>query len=199
MSDKRPELNDIYRESSVAEETTTPVKLAETIQQNLRRQFFINLAIGTVSLLLFMAVLLLILSELRMNAGEAETVPRLQAAYVPTFSLPENERWVLDYRQAAAQQEEIVPTNGCPVSTKWVKSAAYHFIMGEQSLMMNDPETAQVHLEKALHIFPAMTGIHRALGTAYLHQKKFEQAADELELALNEGVSVNLLVNLGVA
>lgn len=124
--------------------------------------------------------------------------PQPRVSFVPAHDLPFKEQWVIDYRRAApsvGSDQQNRPLR----STQWVKNAAYHIIMGEQALTLNRPETAQVHFEEALAIFPDLQDARRALGLALLKQKKFDQAADVLELAARETVSFEVLVNLGTA
>ena len=129
-----------------------------------------------------------------------QTVPaKTKLSRFATYTLPYDEQWALEYRQAASQADLGESTGSKAFSTKWVKNAAYHTIMGVQALQANDLTAAQGHFEVAARTFPAMTGIQRLLGEVYLKRQYFEKAVTSLQKALEEDPSVDVLNNLGVA
>lgn len=105
----------------------------------------------------------------------------------------------MEYRQVALQADSSEPAGPKSRSSKWIKNAAYHIIMGEQALRQDDAAAAQNHFEAALATFPGITGVHSRLGAAYLKRQYFQKAADQLELALKEDSSAEVLNNLGAA
>ncbi len=194
------DIRDIYRTKDASSEAdaTPEHKIAELIERSLRRQQIFNLSAGLLTLALVAILVSAFVNDFLL--GPVADVPvRGKSSGVPAYTLPADEQWVLEYRKVAVEADGSARPGPKKVSTKWIKNAAYHTILGELALRQGELETAQNHFEVALTTFPAMTGIRGDLGTAYLKQQHFERAAEQLQKALTEGSSVVTLNNLGVA
>jgi tetratricopeptide (TPR) repeat protein len=191
------DLHDIYQTDEPLQERVPEISLPELIQRSLRRQRIITGASVGVAFLLASGLTVAVVKE---YLSAARPVPVTQKTpYFEAYSLPEEEQWALEYRQIAFQADRGEPPGAKPLSTKWVKNAAYHTIMGEQALRLNQLSAARHHLEKARETFPDLSGIQRTLGVVYLKQLDFEPAAKQLREALREEESVDVLANLGAA
>lgn len=199
MKKNNTDLQDIYRaDGKLPEESKPAFKMSEMVEREIRRQRIFGLLVGTISFVLIVGLISALVSNYLFTPEKAapETV---KSPYIASYTLPENEQWAIEYRQAASQADNSEAAGPKSFSTKWVKNAAYHIIMGEQALRQDDTAAAQIHLESALATFPSLTGIHRSLGGVYLQQKNPAKAAEELQKALKENPSVDELNNLGVA
>jgi tetratricopeptide (TPR) repeat protein len=192
------DIQDIYRSEDPKPEADRAWKTPELIEREIRKRLFFNI---TVALLIFALVVFLTAALIKDFLFAAEPGPSAKAdpAFFSTYTLPADEQWALEYRQAASQTDLSKQAGPKPVSSKWIINAAYHVIMGEQASRMNELSAAQDHLEAVVAAFPAMTGIHHRLGTVYLKRQYFEKAVEQLQKALEEQPSVELLNNLGVA
>lgn len=200
MKKNNIDLQDIYRaDEKLPEESAPAFKMSEMVEKEIRRQQIFGLVVGLASFILI-GVLISALVSNYVFVPE-EVVPKGGAApYVAAYTLPKDELWAIEYRQAAAQADSSKKSPGQrSLSTKWVKNAAYHIIMGEQALRQGDEAVAQSHFESAQATFPEITGLHRPLGEIYLKQKDPEKAVEELQKALEKNPSVDVLNNLGVA
>jgi len=172
-----------------------PPELAAQLRQ-LNVRFFVS-ALLFVGLTVGLVVLLT--HDVRMTPPEALPMARsLNGSFVPRYTLPMNEEWALIYESSIPHEE---PSNDIdrPVSSKWVKTAAYHVIMGHQALRQEQYEESAAHLETALRIFPSIEDVHEPLGIAYLKQQRFNEAAASLQTAVEENETVSAINNLGVS
>ncbi|MCC7300290.1 MAG: tetratricopeptide repeat protein [Verrucomicrobia bacterium] len=198
---KKPDtdIQDIYRaEDFKSEESEFSRTFSEQIAQQIRKQQRVNLFAGLAFFILTGALLVALINNYIDIPEESGSVIT-KAPYTPAYSLPADEQWVIEYQQAAAQVDGSEPPGSKKFSTQWLKNAAYHSVMGEQALRQNDLIPAQRHFEKALEIFPEMTGIQGKLGVVYLKQQNFEEAVRFLLQVREENPSTELLNNLGVA
>jgi Tfp pilus assembly protein PilF len=198
MKKKDIDLRDIYHASDMSPEPVPSIKVAEIIQQELRRQQIFAVSFGLLTIGLAVILLPLIIRDF-LPAFEQKPFPQGKKQPLSAHRLPEDEQWVMEYRQVALQTDSSEPAGAKAVSSKWIKNTAYHIIMGEQALLQGDARTAQNHLKTAADTFPEMTGLNRNLGTAYLKQQDFQKAAELLQKALKEDPSTDVLNNLGVA
>lgn len=197
---KKPDtdIRDIYRTTNPAPEISPPHKMQEDLEAEIRRHRIFSLC---AALLTFTLVTLLIYSIVRDALPPSLYVRPAseKMPYFPAHTLPRDEQWAIEYRQIAEQTDHSEPAGEKTLSTKWIKNAAYHTVMGEQALRINELEAAQDHLKTALDTFPAASGVRQYLGAAHLKRREFAQAAEQLQLALKETPSVEVLNNLGVA
>ena len=116
--------------------------------------------------------------------------------YVPRYTLPANEQWVISYEQAARN----FPTIEGPktLSDKWLKLVAYHLIIGQQASIHERYGKALSHLEQASAAFPELQGLHEQLGSIYLSLGQWDSALEHLEAAMSEEESFATIINLGV-
>ncbi len=198
MKKNDTDIQDIYRSEGSKPEPDPGWKTPEIIERELRRQRIFNISVGllTIALTAFLTTAIVkgFLPEPAQTVPAKTKLPRFAA-----YTLPYDEQWALEYLQAASQADLGAAAGSKDFSTKWVKNAAYHTIMGAQALQMNELTAAQDHLEVAARTFPEMTGIQRLLGEVYLKRQYFEKAVTSLQKALEEDPSVDVLNNLGVA
>jgi Flp pilus assembly protein TadD len=172
--------------------------MSEQIAQEIRRQRIFNLFVGVLAVMLVSALVAALSRDL-LPAPQEAPVEGTKQPYVASYTLPAEEQWAIEYRQVALTADSSAPGGPRPFSSKWVKNAAYHIIMGEQALRMNQRDAAREHLEFALETLPATTGLRRHLGAVYLGEGAFEKAIEPLRGALEEERAPDVLNNLGVA
>jgi tetratricopeptide (TPR) repeat protein len=197
---KKPDstLQDIYQASPAPPEERSSPTARETIARDIRRHQIFSGLIG--SLTLGLIVLLVFLLTRAYLPEKSVAPPGIKPpSYIATYTLPADELWAVEYRPAAEQQDSEEPPGPKPFSTKWMKNTGYHCIMGDQAFRHGNWATAQAHFERALEAFPDLLGVRRALGATYLKQQLFQPAVDQLQLALKENPSVDVLNNLGAA
>jgi Tfp pilus assembly protein PilF len=193
------DIRDIYNEQPPKfAEPTSNWSAKEAVDREIRRRLIINTSAVLLTIVLAVFLLTTIAKDFLYTTRQ-KTSARTKPASLASYTLPENEQWAIEYRQVAFQAEANEPLKSKEFSTKWVKNTAYHLIMGEQAFRQNDPEAAQSHLEAAIMAFPEMIGVHRPLGAVYLKRQYFEKAIEQLQKALEEQPSVDVLNNLGVA
>jgi tetratricopeptide (TPR) repeat protein len=201
---RKDELRDIYQGSDRDfEKDFTPQvaqELIESRQRDLNRVRVASLFFGVLVIVLSVALIAVVIRDFLSERKPSEKILTEETPYIPRHSLPSDTLWVMDYQQVAAQAEAEDDTPGFkPVSTKWVKNAAYHTIMGQQALAVNQPDQALKHFQKVVEIYPDIEGLHRALGMLYLQKEEYAQAAQHLEKALQEEESFDAVNNLGTA
>lgn len=197
MTQSETDLHDIYQTDEPPQETAPTVNVSDLIGRQLRRQRIWTAAIGLLMVLLAVCLTVLVVKEYLIAGQPAPAMVRV--SFFEAYSLPEGEQWALEYRQIAFQAEHGEPAGAKPLSTKWVKNSAYHIIMGEQALRLNNLSAARHHLEKAREAFPELSGIQRSLGVVYLKQMDYKKASGQLQAALQEQSSVDVLNNMGAA
>ena len=191
-------VRDIYRSKDPSQDSAPVHETEDLIARALRRQWFFNLFVSLLILILFSALTVAFITDYLAVPEEAAPAGK-KAPYIASYTLPAEEQWALEYQQIASQADTSEPAGPKPVSSKWVKNAAFHIIMGEQASRINNLIAAKDHLEAAILTFPTITGINGYLGTVYLKQQYFEKAVASLKKALEEDPSAAVLNNLGVA
>ncbi len=198
---KKPDtdIRDIYRSEDPAPETAPSQEIPEVLESEMRRRWLFNVsaALLTIALTVFLTASV-VRDYLSTATSQTESAAKKQP-YFAAYTLPLDEQWALEYRQVAQQADSSEPPGPKTLSSKWVKNAAYHVVMGEQALRMNELSAAQNHLEAAVDTFPAITGVRHYLGEVYLKRQYFEKAVEQLKKALEEHSSIEVLNNLGVA
>ncbi|MBC8206482.1 MAG: tetratricopeptide repeat protein [Kiritimatiellaeota bacterium] len=157
-----------------------------------------NLLLITLLLVLSTLLVPVLLDKDRSKRPVREGLAPEEVAYIPQYTLPHDAQWVVTYRHIALSPD-LIATIEQPVSKKWVRQVAYHLIVAQQSLALQQDKKAAVHFEKALTIFPKILGVHGSLGTLYLQQQDLDKAIAHLETALEEERSFSVLNNLGAA
>jgi predicted Zn-dependent protease len=199
MKKEDTDLQDIYRSADASCEESAPAnQLSEQIAREIRKQYVFNLSAGLLGFALLAVLAAALVSDYWPKPEEIVSIGT-KNPYIASYTLPLEEQWAVEYRQVAFQADSSELPGPKPLSSKWVKNTAYHIIMGEQALRLNDAGVAQDHLEAAINTFPSMTGLRRYLGEVYLKKQFFEEAAEQLQKALEEGRSADVLNNLGVA
>lgn len=193
------DLHDIYRVEQAQQKDMPPEHLlSEQIARDLRKQWFFNLFAGLIGLVLLLTIAAALVLEYRPAPSEPIKIST-KTPYIAAYTLPANEQWAVEYRQVAFQADSSEPPGPKKFSSKWVKNTAYHIIMGEQAFRLNNEDVAQDHFEEAIHTFPSITGLRRYLGAVYVKKQAFVKAAEQLEMALKEERSADVLNNLGAA
>jgi len=200
MKKKYENLQDIYR--APKERTEDPdyvLKMPPELENQFRQNQIRAAFLGILSFALLFSLIAVMTREMRVAPAPLLAPLSKKSAYIPHYTLPSDELWVMSYERAAQSVSPEEVHGDRPISTKWLKNVAYHSIMGEQALAVKEYKKAALHLEKALTIFPEMQGVNGALGTAYLRQKNFGAAIAPLQAALQEEETFPIVSNLGVA
>lgn len=202
MHKKRDEIRDIYQGSNQDfEKDFTPQVAKEQLesrQRDLRRSRVFSLFLGVAALILLVVLISLVLRDLSEQAPTLK-IRTAERPYIPRYTLPSDELWVMDYQQAASQAESQDAPGPKALSTRWVKNAAYHIIMGQQALSLGQSDEALEHFRKVVEIYPDIQGLHQAMGLLYLQRKDYAAAVTHLEKALQETESFDIVNNLGAA
>lgn len=202
MTNNIDDLHDIYRAlPERAEDSDYPVKIPPELEQQLHHCRVLSTLLGLFCVILLLLFTTFLTRETRIKPPIFPITPVEETRYVPHYTLPSDALWVMSYQQTLNEgglEKEEEPGDN-PVSSKWVKNAAYHVIIGQQALAVKKYDKAQVHLEKALMIFPGIHGVRGSLGTVYLKQHRFETAIEQFEQALQEDEAFSAISNLGVA
>lgn len=201
MEKKPDDLQDIYLASPEVEEGTNDILIIpEELEMQLRHYQILSAASCLLVVILLFLLAAALLRAHRVEPAAPLAVAPAEKQYIPHYTLPSDDLWVMSYEQAAGNLSLIGEQGDMPVSTKWIKNAAYHVIVGQQALTVEQYEKAAAHFEKALVIFPEIRGVRGALGTVYLKQQKFEMAIDLLQGAMKEETdSFPAASNLGAA
>jgi Tfp pilus assembly protein PilF len=203
MHKRKDEIQDIYQSNNRDFEADfTPQVAQEQIEERmreLRRSRIVAFFFGSLVLVLSVALVAVVIRDFLSERKLSEKVRTPETPYIPRYSLPLDALWVMDYQQVAAQAEDNEKPGPKPLSVKWVKQAAYHIVMGQQALAVNEPKQALEHLQKVVEIFPDIEGLHRAVGLLYLKREEYAPAAQHLEKALTEKEDPEVVNNLAVA
>jgi Tfp pilus assembly protein PilF len=203
MHKRKDEIRDIYQGSNHDfEKDFTPQvaqELIESRQRDLRRSRMASLFFGSLVIVLSVILIAVVIRDFLSERTPSKKGRTPETSFIPRYSLPSDALWVMDYQQVAAQADSDEKPGPKPLSTKWVKSAAYHIIMGQQALAVNEPKQALEHFQKVVEIYPDIEGLHRAVGLLYLQTEKYDLAAQHLEKALQEEESFEVVNNLGTA
>lgn len=205
MQRRKEEIRDIYQSRHPDFEKDFTPQVAEEIlesrQRDLRRSRLLSTVIGTVATVLAVALVALVIRDLLHTRTIREKPVARDYGYIPRHTLPTDATWVIEYQRVAAQADtELNRDPGPkPLSSKWVKNAAYHIIMGQQALIVKETDQALEHFNRVVEMYPDMEGIHRAVGMLYLEREDFAKAAEHLEKALEEEELFDAVINLGTA
>lgn len=199
MKKQDTDIRDIYRSAEPVPESAPSQEMQELIGSEIRKRRIFNISATLLTLALTVFLTGSFVKDY-LSSVSNKTIPVAEKQpYFAAYTLPVDEQWTLEYRQVAQQADSSELPGPKTLSTKWVKNAAYHIIMGEQALRMNELSAAQNHLEAAVDTFPSITGVRHYLGGVYLKRQYFEKAVEQLKKALEENPSVEVLNNLGVA
>ena len=203
MHKRKDEIRDIYQGSDKnLEADFTPQIRQERLeerQRDLRRTRIISLSLGSLVVVLSVTLVAVVIRNFLHERNPALKSETAGAAFIPRHALPSGALWVMDYEQLAGQLNRDEKTGPNPLSTKWVKKAAYHIIMGQQALSMNNSKQALEQFQKVVDIYPDIEGLHQAMGQLYIQNQEYALAAQHLEKALLEAESFEAVNNLGTA
>jgi tetratricopeptide (TPR) repeat protein len=198
MKKMNTDIRDIYRAQNSPPEQNPSWSIQDAVEQEIHRRRVFNLLISLLMIALACALTIAFVTDY-LPASQKPATSVNPPNYITARDLPEDEQWALEYQVAASQADASEPAGAKKFTSKWVKNAAYHVIMGEQAIKLGDFPSAQAHLERALTTFPELSGVHRPLGLAYLKQQFFKPAAEQLQMAMKETPSPDVLNNLGAA
>ena len=200
---KDDKLRDIYQsDSHDIEEDFTPQVSKEVIEQrqrDLRRNRIASLFFGALALIVSVILIVIILRDFLSERDRIKKVPTKETTFIPRHTLPSDATWVMDYKQVANQMDPENELTEKPLSTKWMKKAAYYIIMGEQALALNELDSALDNFQKVVAIYPEIEGIHRSLGMLHIEREEYAKAAEHFEKALKEDERFDVVNNLGTA
>jgi len=203
MGKNKDELRDIYQsDSRDFEQDFTPQvakELIEERQRDLRRSRFTAFFFGALVILLSVMLTVIVIREYVTVRTAPERAETKEDTYIPRYTLPSDSTWVMDYRRVAGELNIDEDPGPKPLSTKWVKKAAYHIIMGQQALAISESEKALENFQQVVEIYPDIKGIYRAIGMLFLEQDDYTKAAEHLEKALEEEELFDVVNNLGTA
>jgi tetratricopeptide (TPR) repeat protein len=203
MHKHKEEIRDIYQGNNPDfEKDFTPQvaqELIEERQRDLRRSRLVSLAAGVLVIVLSVTLVSIVVHDVLTERSNPQQTVMEEASYIPRYTLPSDSVWVMDYQRAASQAELTAEPGPKPLSTQWVKNAAYHIIMGQQALAVNAHNQALEHFQRVVNIYPDIEGINRAVGMLYLQKQDYDSAIPHLEQALKEEEGFEVIVNLGAA
>jgi len=200
---QKDELRDIYQgDSHDFEKDFTPQVTQEVIEQrrrDLRRNHFASLFFGGLALVVSIALIPIVIRDFLSEREASKAVWSKETAFIPRHTLPSDATWVMDYQQVVNGLDPNEELTEKPLSTQWVKKAAYHIIMGQQALAMRETDAALEQFQKVVDIYPEIEGLHRSLGMLHIEREEYEKAAEHFELALKENELFDVVNNLGAA
>jgi len=200
---RKEELRDIYQsDSHDFEKDFTPQVTQEIIEQrqrDLQRTRVTSLFFGGLALVVSVVLIAIVIRDFLTERKVSKKVSSKEVVFIPRHTLPSEATWVMDYQQIADQMDPDDALAEKPLSTKWVKKAAYHIIMGQQALALTELDSALEHFQLVVEIYPEIEGLHRSLGMLYIEREEFGKAAQYLEKALEEKELFDVVNNLGTA
>lgn len=199
---KKDELRDIYQSNNADfEKDFTPQVAQEIIEQRQRdllKSRIISLFFGGLAVVLAVLLIAVAIRDFLSERKIAEPIQTPESTYIPRHSLPAEAAWVMSF-QRVADSDAFDEPGEKPLSTKWIKKAAYHIIMGQQAMAIDEPEEALKNFQEVVDIYPEIEGLHRSMGMLYIQEEEYELAAKHLELALQEEELFDVVNNLGTA
>ncbi len=200
---KKDDLRDIYQSDNPDfEKDFTPQVAQEIIEQRQRdllRSRVVSLFFGVLAILLSVALITVAIRNFLDRKEPSKPIRSPESVYIPRHSLPSEAAWVMEYKQAEDSAKLADEPGEKPLSTKWVKKAAYHIIMGQQALAIDEPAEALKNFREVVEIYPDIEGLHRSMGMLYIQKEQYNLAAEHLELALKEQELFAVVNNLGTA
>ncbi len=200
---RKDELRDIYQsDSRDLEKDFTPQRSEEVAhqhQRDMQRTRVATLFFGGLALVVTIVIIALVIHDALDTNEIAQKIAPQETAFIPRHTLPSDASWVMDYQRVVDQVDPEDALTEKPLSTKWVKKAAYHIIMGQQALSLNELDSALENFEKVVEIYPKIEGLHRSLGMLYIEREEYKKAAGHLETALQEEELFDVVNNLGTA
>lgn len=203
MHKRKDEIRDIYQgnEHDLDKDFTPQVSSASISEREraMRRRQLVSLFFGTLLVGICLLLIFVIVRDFLDQRTVAEKIQTKETPYIPRYSLPSDSLWVMDYQAVEGQLAKSEPLGPKPVSVKWIQYAAYHLVLGQQALAVNESDAALEHFNKVIEVYPEIEGLQRAVGSLYLKKEDFSLAAKHLEKALKEDESFSVLNNLGTA
>jgi tetratricopeptide (TPR) repeat protein len=200
---RKDELRDIYqRNSHDLESDFTPqvkVDVATEQKQDIQRMRLLSLFLGGLMIIVIVGVIAVVIKDFLSEQEASTVVPSKEITFIPRHTLPSEATWVVNYQKVADKLDLNDDLAEKPLSAQWVTKAAYHIIMGQQALTLNELDSALEHLLKVVAIYPEIEGVHRSLGSIYIQRDDFLNAAASFEKALQEEELFDVLNNLGAA
>ncbi len=200
---RKDDLRDIYQsENKDFEKDFTPQvaqELVEQRQRDLLRSRVVSFAFGGLAVILSVTLIAIVIRDFLSEREIEKPVRTQETVFIPRHSLSEEAAWVMDYKEASDRIGVDDGEGEKPLSTKWVKKAAYHIIMGQQALAINEPDEALKNFQAVVDIYPNIEGMHRIIGMLYIQEENFELAVPHLEAALEEEELFDVVNNLGTA
>lgn len=201
MHKKKDDIKDIYQTGEHNSEKDFTPQIAQEqvadLQRDLRRNRVAAIFSGSLLVVLFISLVAVAIRAFLSDLNPSQEIREENPFYIPRSSLPADALWVMDYPPAPAKND--VAPGPKPLSTIWVKSAAYDIIMGQRELTLNQFEKSLEYFQKVIDAYPDIKGLHRAMGALYLQRKEYTKAASHLEEALREEKTFDTLNDLSSA
>ncbi|MFA7256542.1 MAG: tetratricopeptide repeat protein, partial [Kiritimatiellales bacterium] len=203
MHKRKDEIRDIYQgsERDFEKDFTPQVaqEIAEHRQRDLRRIRIFSTFFGVLAVVLAIVLVSLVARDFLSERAPSRKIRTAESPYISQFSLPADALWVMDYQNMELPVAANEKPGSKALSTKWIKNAAYHIIMGQQALTFNQPDEALEHFNRVVEIYPDITDLHQAVGALYLQRSDYALAAAHLEKAVQEEETFGAVNNLGTA
>ena len=201
---KKEELRDIYQsENTDFEKDFTPQVAQGVIEQrqrDLRRSRLITLFFGIVTIVVLVTLLAVVIRNAQKERAAPPARVRTEpTSYIPRYTLSSEASWVLNYNEGDNSTRLDEDPGEKPLSAQWIRTAAYHLIMSQQALKLEETDEALEHLLTVVEIYPKIEGVYRVIGMLYIQKEEYALAAENLEKALKEQESFDVINNLGTA
>lgn len=115
--------------------------------------------------------------------------------YIPLRTSPAEDPWVASYQPIELADDSSA--SNAPLSVKWIKTAAYHIMEGQNALRGGDRDEALIHFNQSLAIYPDIVEFHYGVALLHVKNEEFEQAASHLEKALDQKETYLIVDQLG--
>ena len=202
---KRQHLQDIYATDQTLRDDFTPQVSSEILEERkreIRRHQFTSFLMGSVILILALALVYVVVKEYVDILNESVAPTPITQEDIPRYSLPTESQWVLDIDNARTFADPNAGWDGTgerPLNAFWIKKASFNVILGEQAYQFKEFGEAAEYFENALKIIPNLQGVKIPLGMAYFQLKDFEKAITLLKDAPETDLTHDILNNLGAA
>lgn len=200
---RNDELRDIYQEeSSDLEKDFTPQVSQEALDDRRRSLLRARVASGILGGLTLLFSVFLVTLVIRNFLFERTVLPsdsKQNNVVVLRRAPPKEGAWIMDYEYDEEQPIGNDSAGKKPISTKWLKKAAYHIISGQQELALQNLPNALSEFEQVIELYPNIQGLRHAIGSLYLEDGDAELAVEHLEKALLEKETFEVVNALGEA
>jgi predicted Zn-dependent protease len=197
----RQHLQDIYSSEPRTSNEFTPQVSSQVMaerKREMRNQLMGSLFMGLVVLGVIAALVVLVVRQQMQIEERAPTATVVTTQYIPRYSLPNEQQWVLDHSFVFADPAWDGEGDR-PFNSQWVMKAAFNLIHAKRAFEIGQYEEAAKYFENALTIFPEMEGVNINLGQTYFKLKQFDKALALLEKMPEDDLTFDIFNNLGAS